>query len=454
MSLCFFMLNAFVFLIIFFKMFKFFTTSRVSQEGADPCCMIHQEIESRDGIDFICNLPCGIIDNIFKRLPMGDLVRTSILSKEWRYQWMKCSEMEFDYWFNGMYLKGLKLEPLVVSILRQHQGPLVKFAVQVSDLKSCPGIDEWVRLLPNNTLQDLTLNVIGAKHELTSCVCSFQQLRNLRLDNCVFDPTHGFKGFHKLVNLKLQSVGLVPERFGEFFASCSAVEQLRLIHCTAFDCLEITGPKLKFFEFHGLFRSVSFKNCPVLMDVRLAFPPQDFIEANGYSFNLVNSLSCLPALEDLKLQVSALEGLVEYGVLEKLEVSLKTLKNLHLTDMYFDKIAEISSAICFIGSCSNLQRLRITAYTFEMVEAVAHFLRSQKTSKCMNKLKVVKMQRFCGMESEMEFIKFLLASATTLEQIAITPYEVSISDGGESILNELNKYPRASPSVEIISSDK
>lgn len=89
-----------------------------------------------------------------------------------------------------------------------------------------------------------------------------------------------------------------------------------------------------------------------------------------------------------------------------------------------------------------------------MVDSVAGFLRSQKTSQCLTKLKAVKMQLFCGIESEMEFVKYLLASATALEEIAITPHAGSITDGGESILNELKQYPRASPRVEIISSDR
>lgn len=64
----------------------------------------------------------------------------------------------------------------------------------------------------------------------------------------------------------------------------------------------------------------------------------------------------------------------------------------------------------------------------------------------MTHLKTVNMQLFSGIEPEMEFVKYLLlASATTLEEMAIAPHTGSITDGGESILNELKQYPRASP---------
>lgn len=262
----------------------------------------------RSEADSITNLPNSIIENILGCLPLRDVVRTSILSREWRYKWISSPDLVFDFWFDQMFLGGHKLEPLIYQILKLHEGPLLKFVLQVPDLKSNPDIDEWIRLLPNNTLQELTLHVSrGEAHKLTPHLLSFQHLRTLRLYNCVFDPVPGFKGFTKLVNLELQSVVLEPESFETFLASCPAVERLRLIHCTSFDCLALTGPKLEYFEFNGVFKSVSFKNCPVLKDIRLTFSSMEFKRGNRFSLDLMKSLSCLPALEDLQLQAYALE---------------------------------------------------------------------------------------------------------------------------------------------------
>lgn len=273
----------------------------------------------RSESDFLTNLPNNIIENILGCLPLRDVVRTSILSREWRYKWASCPDIVFDFWFDQMFLGGHKLEPLIYQILKLHKGPLLKFVLQVPDLKSNPDIDQWVRLLPNNTLQELTLHVSrGEAHRLSSHLLSFQHLRNLKLYNCVFDPVPGFKGFSKLVNLELQSVLLVPESFGSFIASCPAVERLRLIHCTSFDRLELIAPKLKFFDFNGVFKSVSFKSCPVLKDIKLIFSSMEFRRGNRFSLDLVKSLSCLPALEDLQLQAYALEvrNLLRHGTLE------------------------------------------------------------------------------------------------------------------------------------------
>ncbi|KAG8382013.1 hypothetical protein BUALT_Bualt05G0032300 [Buddleja alternifolia] len=441
------------------EMFKFFSFTRhkVSEEIEVPCSTdqdVKMEEPIRPELNFISNMPLNIIDNILRRLTLRQVVRTSILSREWRYKWLTCPELKFNIWYDRTFLRSHKLEKIIYQILRLHQGPLLKFVIQVPDLKSNPNIDQWVHMLPD-TLQHLALHVsIGDKHKLTSRVCNLRNLRKLRLYNIAFDHPPGFMGFPKLVYLDLHNSGLVPENFGTFIALCPLVEKLTMIHCTAFDCLEIIGPKLKFFEFHGIFKTVSFKNCPVLTDLRLTFSYPAFKAENGFSFDLVKSLSCLPALDELQLQAYALEDLVEYGAPDKLPIALKTLKYLHLTDMYFEKTAETSCAICFIRSCTNLQRLKITAFTFEVVDSVADFLRAQTPTRSLTQLKAVKMQLFCGIESEMEFVRYILASATVLEKMAITPHPGTIDDGGESIVNELKQYPRASPKVEIISSDQ
>ncbi|CAI9775641.1 unnamed protein product [Fraxinus pennsylvanica] len=355
-----------------------------------------------------------------------------------------------------MFLGNQKLETLVSTILKFHRGPLLKFAIQVPDFRSSPKIDQWIDLLPNDNIQDFTLHISrGDNHRLPSQLFDFHQLRNLKLYKCAFDPPSTFKGFNKLVNLDLQNVVFAPETFGNLVSCCPSLERLRLMECSSLDCIEIDAPKLKYFEFHGVFRSISFKHSPLLAEVLISFSSMDFVREDRFAFDLIKSLSCLPALEELHLQAYVLEGLAEYGAPKKLPVTLKTLKTLHLSDMYFEKIDEISCSLCLIRSSPSLQKLKITAFTFDVVEAVAEFLRSQKSSDCsLTHLKTVNMQLFSGAESEMEFVKYLLASATALEEMAISPHAGNVSDGGESILNELKQFPRASPRAEIVNSEK
>ncbi|XP_022868448.1 F-box/FBD/LRR-repeat protein At1g13570-like isoform X2 [Olea europaea var. sylvestris] len=315
----------------------------------------------RSEADLISNLPGSIIENILGCLPLRDVVRTSILSREWRYKWVTCPELVFDFWFDQMFLGNHKLEKLVYPILELHQGPLIKFALQVPAFRSCPDIDQWVDLIPSNTIQDFTLHISrGDNHQLPFRIFTFNQLRKLKLYRCVLNPPLG-KGFNKLLNLDLQNVDLVPETFASFISACLMLERLRMIDCTSFDCLEIDASKLKFLEFHGVFRSISFENSPLLAEVIISFSSIDFGTGKCFSSNLIKSLSCLPSLEELHLQAFALEELAEDGLPKKLPVTLETLKILHLSDMYFEKIEEICCVLCLIRSSPNLQKLKITA---------------------------------------------------------------------------------------------
>ncbi|PHU22236.1 F-box/FBD/LRR-repeat protein [Capsicum chinense] len=47
--------------------------------------------------DALSYLPDNIIDVILMCLPCKDAVRTSILSKKWRYHWCRLSELTLDW---------------------------------------------------------------------------------------------------------------------------------------------------------------------------------------------------------------------------------------------------------------------------------------------------------------------------------------------------------------------
>ena len=51
---------------------------------------------STSGVDTISNLPCNVLDVILGCLPWKDAVKTSILSKDWRYKWVTRQELDFN----------------------------------------------------------------------------------------------------------------------------------------------------------------------------------------------------------------------------------------------------------------------------------------------------------------------------------------------------------------------
>ncbi|KAM3357956.1 hypothetical protein P3S68_020887 [Capsicum galapagoense] len=49
-----------------------------------------------EGEDRISELPANVIDRILELLPVKDAAKTSILSKNWRYNWAMLSNLQLD----------------------------------------------------------------------------------------------------------------------------------------------------------------------------------------------------------------------------------------------------------------------------------------------------------------------------------------------------------------------
>ncbi|PHT93209.1 hypothetical protein T459_01091 [Capsicum annuum] len=69
--------------------------------------------------DTISNLPCNVLDGILGCLPLKDAVRTSILSKDWRYKWVTRAEIDFS----GQFLTSFNNSEEAKIII--HQDPAI-----------------------------------------------------------------------------------------------------------------------------------------------------------------------------------------------------------------------------------------------------------------------------------------------------------------------------------------
>ncbi|XVE91721.1 hypothetical protein REPUB_Repub01dG0035300 [Reevesia pubescens] len=110
--------------------------------------------------DIISNLPENIIENILARLSIRDVVRTSILSRNWRYNWSTLPDLIFDAkcindstFYSDPALLVMdedKLVKVIYRILCQHNGPINKFSLSVRSMRSYSDIDQWVKFLSRN----------------------------------------------------------------------------------------------------------------------------------------------------------------------------------------------------------------------------------------------------------------------------------------------------------------
>jgi len=271
--------------------------------------------------DIISNLPCNVLDEILGCLPWKDAVKTSILSKVWRYKWVARAKLDFNGEFFACFEDHQVAKSSIYQVLLLHKGPILKFTLHGRNVKGCPDINHCILFLSKKNVEEFSLHICTfIKYHLPSQFFTFQQLRHLELDTCLFYPPPDFKGFEKLINLDFQSVIFDLAIFKNLISKCPLLERLRLYWCTHFDILEIDAANLKWFEFYGTSKFICFKNAPMLRNINMYLDPQVLTDPSPVCSNVTKFFHYMPSLQELKLSGSTLE--VMYTTCDHINYSL------------------------------------------------------------------------------------------------------------------------------------
>ena len=257
-------------------------------------------------LDKISNLPGHVIDQILSRLSVREAVRTSLLSRKWRYKWATLPHLVFD---NQCYLLSSpdqtvhknKLVNIVDHVLLLHNGPIYLFKLSHRDLQGISDIDRWILHLTRRSIKEFVLEIWkGQRYKMPSCLFSCQHLIHLELFNCLLKPPLTFKGFKSLKSLDLQHVTLAQDVFENLISSCPLLERLTLMNFDGFTHLNIDAPNLQFFDIGGVFNDISFENAFQLAVVSIGL--YDKKQAHAYSSNLLKFFAHLPHIRRLEVQ--------------------------------------------------------------------------------------------------------------------------------------------------------
>lgn len=397
--------------------------------------------------DTISNLPRNVTDTVLTCLPLRDAVRTSILSKKWRYCWMDLPKLVFDETMcqvsvNNELLARYKLISIIYQVLLLHRGPLLKFSLSHPVLESCPEIDNFIMFLSKSRVEEFNLNILkGEKYKMPSSFFSCRELTHLNVSSCVFTPPPDFKGFRRLTSLKFVNVVLATDLFKSFVSTCAQLEKLTLINPSRFHCLGISAPNLKYLHLEGTREQIVIDESE-----------EDIHLKEGEKCRLAKFFRGLPALTQLITNFVLLEKFAADGVPKKLPTSIN-LKILKLSEISLDALGEMSILFSLIGSSPSIQRIEIEAYPPLKVD-VAPVLDFLKALDCpadiiLDELREVQLTSISGMEPELEFIKILLSKSPVLETMLIKPKLDDVVSRLE-LLKKLTRFQRSSPTAEIV----
>nr|XP_043625889.1 F-box/FBD/LRR-repeat protein At1g13570-like [Erigeron canadensis] len=368
--------------------------------------------------DILSTIPQSIIESILMLMPIKDAVKTSILSRKWRYCWTTMPMLAFDDHMvkveasnHGKGLKKYKLVNAILNVLFQHKGLELQFHYYGE-----MGFEfDQIILYLSNSKKLMKLfgpqNTSNNFYRLPSSFFSLQGLETLFLSNCNVVTPSTFNGFSKL-------------------------EHLYLHH------FEITSKSLR--------RLLS--NCPLLKHISLSGGyKEDFAEENKFTF--AELIECVPLIRTLDISQSHMKYLAMGGMPQELPTSLVYLKCL-LLDVCQRNKDEISSTLSLMRNSPNLEVINFKIYE---VLHDGHISINQLdfhdySGFNLDHLKTFTLSCYTHSALQFEFVKLVLAKAPMLRE-AYIELDANVSIDKEArILRDMIRLPfaRASSSAELI----
>ncbi|XP_042502990.1 F-box/FBD/LRR-repeat protein At1g13570-like isoform X2 [Macadamia integrifolia] len=407
--------------------------------------------------DIVSVMPPNITENILSRLPIKEAVRTSILSKKWRYNWFTLPELVFDCSLGHPLInQNDKLVKFVNGVVLLHRGPICKFVLSRLWIPNSSDIDKWILCASRNGIQKLILDLLPqSKHyELPLCLYSCEQLTHMELSFCTLRRPPMFATFKSLRSLLLYKIDFVGFTFENLIARCPLLERLKIDGFTGSTDLIIYGPMLKDLVIVGfctVMRKICFKNTPLLACVSLDLECFDLQRERDESSRLMNVVACLDGVEKLSVRGNFLKFLALDLVPKSLPNTFYHLKRLDL-EICFNDSPTVSVGLCLIRSSPNLEELKIDALSRKNTHPA--FWEVHHGPECsLNHLQNVIITSFDGLRTQLEFIEFLLTVTPALEKMIVNGFKEDDTEGeprhGPKMLEELMGLPRLSMEGKI-----
>lgn len=255
-------------------------------------------------VDLISDLPANVIEMILMNIGIKDAVGTSLLSRIWRYRWTTIPNLLF----NDNCVEGRserRFIHFVTYCLLLHEGPINKFFLWSSFLRSNHVIDQWLLSLSRKNIKELSIEL--AENEwfrAPSCLFNCLKLTRLDLVRCELNPPPSFEGFLFLKCLSLQQFVMPPGGIQNLISSCPLLETLNLWSSDELE-LTLSAPNLKYLTLEGEYKEIYLENTPLLVDVIVStYMNEDTAEIiENRSCNFDRFFGRIPCLERLVGQI-------------------------------------------------------------------------------------------------------------------------------------------------------
>ncbi|CAL4999221.1 unnamed protein product [Urochloa decumbens] len=397
--------------------------------------------------DALASLPLEVIDNIFSRLHIYDVVRTSVLSRAWRRLWESLPTVDLSH------SPGICASDIDALLLHRGWAPVRAFRLPAKDPTWAiwSYFHDWLLCLSRRGVRELTLALSTqcGIFRLHSCLFSCRELTRLSLTSCRIPPAPaGLVGFPNLKTLRLERVAVcAQEHAGREFAALIAASLM--LENVEMVCVKLHGdgpddewviraPNLRKLSILGPFEYGGITERLPLLE-----------EAIFFGRNCAKFLTGMVGITKLDFSFISIWP-TEVDVLEQLPFLFENLRVLSVT-VNFCKMCNIFSMFCLLRSAPVLEELEVWGWSdgAQEIETNSEFLNAQCADHIFANLHVVHMKKFTYLVNEMHFLEFVLLKASVLQVLYVT-LDFYATCSNEEVVTEIAEYPRASSDAQVI----
>ncbi|KAL7149611.1 hypothetical protein ABFS83_05G053000 [Erythranthe nasuta] len=188
----------------------------------------------------ISDLPNDILQIILYFLSQKDAVRTSILSKSWRYRWRTRPNLDFsEATFKGKKQEFLSFVDNTLQQYRDRRLCLDEFHLRISlddclKHKSVSLLEKWIPILTTMGVKESRLSISTVdRNDMPSVVFRAESLQQLYVEGFDMgrDAVPTIKLSKHLKKLHLRRVHIEEKIFRKILSSCSLIETMHVEEC-------------------------------------------------------------------------------------------------------------------------------------------------------------------------------------------------------------------------------